>query len=222
MKKLSKKKRSEYLREVYELLFQEYGELSCTLDHSNALELMVATILSAQCTDARVNKITPKLFKKYPNAQDYANVEQKELENDVHSAGFFRNKAKSIIGACKVIVDEYNENIPDNMDELIKLPGVGRKTANVILGDVFKVPGFPVDTHVTRLLNLLGYIDSENAVIIERFTTEVLEKERWVNFSHLLINHGRLVCIARKPHCQECVLQKKCQYYAKNINKIIK
>ncbi len=217
MKKLSKKKRREYLREIYDLLFQEYGELSCTLDHSNALELMVATILSAQCTDARVNKITPKLFKKYPNAHTYAETEQEELEKDIHSAGFFRNKAKSIIGACRVIENEYSGAVPDNMDELIKLPGIGRKTANVILGDAFEVSGFPVDTHVTRLLNLLGYIDSENAVIIERFTTEVVDEERWVNFSHLLINHGRLVCIARKPHCQECVLQQKCQYYAKII-----
>ena len=218
MKKLSKKKRSEYLQDIYDLLFQEYGQLHCTLDHSNPLELMVATILSAQCTDARVNKITPDLFKKYPNAWAYADISQSELQNDIRSAGFFRNKAKSIIGAAKVIVADYNGELPSTMDDLIKLPGIGRKTANVILGDAFCVPGFPVDTHVTRLLNLLGYVESENAVKIEKLVTEVIDESLWVNFSHLLINHGRLVCIARKPRCEVCVLQKKCRYFSINFN----
>ena len=217
MKKLSIKKRREYLQNVYDLLFQEYGQLSCTLDHSNPLELMVATILSAQCTDARVNKITPALFKKYPNAQAYAEVAQEDLENDIRSAGFFRNKAKSIIGAAQVIVAEYGGELPSTMAELVKLPGIGRKTANVILGDAFEVPGFPVDTHVTRLLNLLGYVETENAVKIEKLVTEVVDESLWVNFSHLLINHGRLICIARKPKCEKCVLQKKCHYFAVNF-----
>ncbi|UDQ96800.1 endonuclease III [Lentisphaerota bacterium WC36G] len=216
MKKLSKKKRHEFLDAIYDLLFSQYGKLSCSLDHSNPLELMVATILSAQCTDARVNKITPALFKKYPTAHDYAIANQEELEDDIRSAGFFRNKAKSIIGACQVIDQSYGGELPNNLTDLVKLPGIGRKTANVILGDAFDVPGFPVDTHVTRLLNLIGLVKTDNAVKIEQFVIEVVDEARWVNFSHLLINHGRLVCVARKPKCEQCVLNKKCELNLKN------
>ena len=191
-------------------MHQEYPEAHCALGHSNALELLVATILSAQCTDARVNQITPGLFRKYPTIEDYAAADQEDLERDIFTAGFYRNKAKAIIGMARAVLERHGGEIPDTMDALVALPGVGRKTASVLLGSWFGVPALPVDTHVTRLARRLGLTESEDPNRIERDLQALLPKEEWVFASHALIWHGRRVCTARKPGCARCSLRDLC------------
>lgn len=204
----SEKKRN---KKIIALLKKEYPTAKCSLDFRNPLELMVATILSAQCTDVRVNIVTKTLFKKYRNPQDYYRVPQKELEEDIKSTGFFRNKAKAIQSACKTIVEKFGGKVPKTMEDLTSLNGIGRKTANVILGNAYGIPsGIAVDTHVTRLSKRLGLSYSKTAEKIEQDLHQLVPKSDWILFPHLLIWHGRKVCQARSPKCEKCVLNKIC------------
>ena len=188
-----------------------YPNAHCELDFRNPLELLVATILSAQCTDKRVNMVTPALFKKYRTARDYANAPQAEFENAIKSTGFYRSKTKSIRGAMRAIAEEHGGKVPDTMEELNALPGVGRKTANVVLGNAFhKNEGIVVDTHVIRLSQRLGLTKQDDPVKIERDLQRIVPREHWGLFPHLLIWHGRRVCLARAPRCEDCVLSDLC------------
>jgi len=198
-------------RKIIARLERAYPDATCALNHSSALELVVATILSAQCTDARVNMVTPVLFAKYRSAGDYAAADPRVLEREIQSTGFFRNKTKSIIGMAQALVEHYGGQVPDTMDALTELPGVGRKTANVILGTWFKKnEGVVVDTHVHRLTRLMKLTRQDDPVKIERDLMELLPRDRWTWWSHTLIQHGRQVCIARRPKCEECVVNKLC------------
>jgi endonuclease-3 len=199
------------VRRLIGLLRKEYPEARCSLDHASPLELLVATILSAQCTDERVNLVTADLFRKYRDWQDYASAPPAELERDIHSTGFFRNKARSIQGACRQIGEQHGGRVPDSMEELLKLPGVARKTANVVLGNAYHIAsGVVVDTHVSRLSERLGLSREKTPEKIERDLTTLVPESDWIDFSHLLIAHGRKVCKARTPLCDDCVLSKLC------------
>jgi endonuclease-3 len=198
-------------RKIVALLERAYPEATCALHHSSALELVVATILSAQCTDARVNLVTPTLFAKYRSAADYAAADPRVLEREIQSTGFFRNKTKSIIGMAQSLVEDHGGEVPDTMEELTRLPGVGRKTANVILGTWFKKnEGVVVDTHVHRLTRLMKLTRQDDPVKIERDLMALLPRDKWTWWSHTLIQHGRQVCIARRPKCEECVVNRLC------------
>ncbi|MDQ3755010.1 MAG: endonuclease III [Acidobacteriota bacterium] len=198
-------------RELIRRLKKEYPDARCSLNHANPLELLIATILSAQCTDERVNLVTAELFRKYRRAEDYLSVEQAELEQDIHSTGFFRNKAKAIQGACRMIVEEYGGEVPADIEQLLRLPGVARKTANVVLGNAYGIAsGVVVDTHVARLAQRLGLTMHEQPEKIERDLLELVPQKDWIIFSHLLIAHGRKICKARVPLCGECVIEPLC------------
>ena len=202
-------------RRINELLAKLYPEAHCALHHSNALQLLVATILSAQCTDERVNKVTKALFAKYRTPRDFAYANAAELEQDIRPTGFFRNKTKSILGAGKKIVEEFGGEVPRTMEQLLTLPGVARKTANVVLGTAFGIAvGVVVDTHVTRLAERLDLSRNTDAKKIEQDLIRVIPQNKWILFSHQLIWHGRKVCQARKPRCAECTLESLC--YAKD------
>lgn len=193
------------------LLSKYYPDPKCALDHSNAGELLIATILSAQCTDVRVNIVTKKLFKKYLNLEDFANANLRELEQDIRSTGFYKNKAKNIKACAQAIVREHDGKVPNNLEALVALAGVGRKTANVVLGNWYKTAsGVVVDTHVTRLSRRLGLTVQKTAERIEDDLIKVVPKKYWINFSHWLILHGRSVCKARKPACHICFLDEYC------------
>ena len=197
--------------EVARRLADTYPDAVCELDHTNAFELLAATILSAQCTDERVNKTTPALFGRFPDPQALANAPLPELEALIHSTGFFRNKAKAIKEACADIVSKHGGQVPRTLEELFALRGVGRKTANVVLGNAFGInSGVVVDTHVTRLANRLGFTTEQDAVKIEFALMPLVPQESWTLFSHWLILHGRAVCNARKPHCSACPLSPHC------------
>jgi len=187
-----------------------YPDAHCALNYTNPLQLLIATILSAQCTDERVNKVTPALFARYPDAHAFATADQGELEKLIQSTGFFRNKAKSIIACCRQLVEQHDGEVPATMEELVPLPGVGRKTANVILGNCFDVPGIVVDTHVGRLSQRMGLSENADPVKIERDLMDLLPSKEWTMFSHRMIFHGRQVCNARKPLCEECQLAALC------------
>ena len=192
-------------------LQQMYPNATCALTHRSAWELVVATILSAQCTDVRVNLVTPVIFAKYPTVQSFAALEPEDLENDIRSTGFFRNKAKSVVGAARKVVADFGGVVPQTMDELLTLPGVARKTANVVLGTWFKKnEGVVVDTHVTRISRRLELTKSGDAIKIEQDLTKILPRERWTLFSHQVIWHGRKLCVARGPKCAECGIEKLC------------
>lgn len=198
-------------RNIVGTLKRAYPDAACTLNHSNAFELLIATILSAQCTDERVNIVTADLFRKYRKPEDYLNVSPKELQKDIRTTGFFRNKAKSIQGTAEILSDQYSGKVPETIEELLELPGVARKTANVVLGNAFGViSGIVVDTHVTRLSRRLGLTQERQAEKIEKDLIELVPKKDWVIFSHLLIAHGRKICKARNPLCAECVIEKFC------------
>ena len=206
-----KKKRTA---EIIRRLKKAYPDAHCALNHSNAFELLIATILSAQCTDQRVNIVTADIFRKYRKPEDYLKVSQTELEKDIHSTGFFRNKAKNIQGACRKIIEDFGGKVPQTMDELLTLPGVARKTANVVMGNAFGIAsGIVVDTHVTRLSQRLGLTENENAEKIEKDLVELVSQKNWIMFSHWLIFHGRQICQARKPRCRQCVLASVCPSY---------
>jgi endonuclease-3 len=197
--------------EIVALLKGEYPDAHCELDFRTPYELIVATILSAQCTDARVNMVTPTLFARFPNARALSEADPAQVEDIIRSTGFFRNKTKSLIGMASALVASHAGEVPDNMEDLRVLPGVGRKTANVVLGNAFgKNEGITVDTHVTRLANLLGLTRETDPVKIEQDLMTLIEREDWTLLSHLLIWHGRRVCIARRPRCEACVLNRLC------------
>lgn len=203
--------KSKQTKEIIKRLKKEYPNAHCALNYTNPFELLVATILSAQCTDVRVNKVTADLFRKYKTPKDYINVPQTELEQDIRSTGFYRNKAKNIQAACEKIIEDFNGEIPNDMEKLLTLNGVARKTANVVLGNAFGIAsGVVVDTHVRRLSNRLGLTEEQNPVKIENNLNELVPKNDWVMFPHWLIWHGRAVCKARKPLCEECVLEDIC------------
>jgi endonuclease-3 len=199
------------VREVIRRLKRAYPDAKCSLNHSNPFELLVATILSAQCTDERVNIVTSDLFRKYRKPEDYLKVSPRELEKDIQSTGFFRNKTKSIQGTSKVLTEQYGGTVPHTMDELLELPGVARKTANVVLGNAFDIKaGVVVDTHVTRLSHRLDFTQQKTAEKIEQDLIQVVPKKDWVIFPHLLISHGRKICKARNPLCDQCAVEKQC------------
>jgi endonuclease-3 len=203
--------RRERVRKILPILRKSYPEAKCSLDYANPLELLVATILSAQCTDERVNLVTKTLFRKYRSAKDYAGVALEELEKDIQSTGFYRNKAKSLKGMGHALVERHGGKVPATMDELVELPGVGRKTANVVLGNAFgKNVGVVVDTHVGRLSERLGLTKEKDPVKVEADLAEVVPQDEWTMWAHLMIAHGRKICQARKPRCQECPLLAYC------------
>jgi endonuclease-3 len=204
-------KKQERALDIVQLLRRMYRHAKCSLDFTNAFELLIATMLSAQSTDARVNIVTKSLFRKYPNATAFAAATQPEMERDVRQAGFFRNKAKAVIAASKVLVEKHGGEVPATMEALTALPGVGRKTANVVLSNAFKAPvGVVVDTHVARVSGRLGLTASSDAVKIEEDLMQLIPTKDWTSFSHRLIAHGREICVARKPRCAECELNELC------------
>ncbi|HEC65049.1 MAG TPA: endonuclease III [bacterium] len=205
------KSKEKYVKGIITKLKKLYPKPKTALKYKKIHELLFSVIMSAQSTDVQINKITNKLFKKYKTLEDYANADLKEFEEDIRSSGFYRNKAKNIVNAAKMIIDDFDGKVPDNMEDLIKLPGVARKTANIVLNDGYGIQsGIAVDTHVIRLTNRLGLTKHKDPVKIEKDLMEIVPKKDWDRFSHLLVLHGRAVCEARKPKCGECVLNKVC------------
>jgi endonuclease-3 len=209
MKKESNMKR---VKEIIKLLSEEIPDSRIALKFSNPLELLIATILSAQCTDVKVNQVTENLFKKYRTAKDYAEADRAQFEEDIRPTGFYRNKAKSIQNCCQELVTRFGGKVPKTLEELVTLPGVGRKTANVILGNAFGIPGIVVDTHVHRVSQRIGLTKNDDPVKIEFDLMEIVPKEERTHFSNLLIWHGRRTCVARKPLCGQCPIRKWCDY----------
>ncbi|AMM41553.1 endonuclease III [Candidatus Desulfofervidus auxilii] len=205
----------EKVKNILKILDEHYPNVRVALNYTNPLELLIATILSAQCTDERVNQITPYLFKKYPTAKDYATADLKTLEEDIKPTGFYKNKAKHIKECCQVLVEKYHGQVPANLEILTKLPGIGRKTANVVLGNAFDIPGIVVDTHVRRVAKRLGLTKHQDALKIEKDLMQLIPKEKWTKFSLQLTWHGRRICKARKPQCNKCPLHKWCDEYQK-------
>lgn len=203
-------------REISSILFKVYPEATCSLDYKEPLQLLIATMLAAQCTDERVNIVTKDLFRKYTSVHDYANANPEELEQDIRSTGFYRNKAKNIIGCCQKLIRDFKGKVPDNMEDLLSLPGVGRKTANVVLGNIYGVPGVIVDTHCKRLSNRMGLTDKEDPEKIESDLMEVLPREEWTAFSNSLVYHGRAICNAKKPKCDKCPVAHYCDFFNNN------
>ena len=201
----------ERIQEILERLDQLYPDATCALHHKSAWELVVATILSAQSTDVNVNRVTPELFRKYPTVESFAAITPEQLQPDIYSTGFFRNKAKSVVGAAKKVVSDFGGQVPDSMDKLLTLPGVARKTANVVLGTWFgKAEGVVVDTHVTRIARRLELTKNTDAAKIEQDLMQVIPRDKWILFSHQIIWHGRKLCIARRPKCADCPLESLC------------
>jgi endonuclease-3 len=201
--------------EIVSRLEKEYPLAECTLDYDDAYHLVVSVRLAAQCTDERVNKVVPALFEKYPTAAAMAQADIEDVENYIRSCGFYHGKARDIIGAAKMITEDFGGRVPDNMDDLLKLPGVGRKSANLILGDVYGVPGsVVVDTHCIRITNLLGYVNTKDPVKIEPILRAILPPEKSSDFCHRMVLHGRAVCVARHPQCDKCCLKDLCAYGA--------
>ncbi len=207
-------KKKTLANKILATLKKHYPDAYCTLNYKTPFDLLAATILSAQCTDARVNVVTQNLFAKYKKPSDYLAVSREELEDDIRSTGFFRNKAKSIQGAAKAVVEHHKGKLPDTLEEMIKLPGVGRKTANVVLAEAYGIPGVTVDTHVGRISRRLGLTENENPVKVEFDLMELLPKKDWTYFCHALITHGRGICRSRNPLCADCPMKKLCAYYA--------
>ena len=203
-------KKEAFAEKIYQKLLENYPEAACSLRHRDPWQLLIATILSAQCTDKQVNKVTNKLFKKYKNAREMAEGNINDIKNIIRPTGFYNNKAKSIQGASRYIIENNDGKVPDTMEELLELPGVGRKTANVVLGDGFGTPGVVVDTHVKRISNRLGLTDNNDPEKIEQDLMKILPKETWTPFGHLMIAHGRSLCKARNPRCEHCFLQSDC------------
>jgi endonuclease-3 len=203
------------VKKIIRILSKEIPDASIALKFSNPLQLLIATILSAQCTDVKVNQVTPDLFKKYRTAKDFAESNLATLEEEIRPTGFYRNKAKSLQKCCQELVKRFEGEVPKTLDDLVTLPGVGRKTANVLLGNAFGIPGIAVDTHVHRLSRRIGLTKNDDPVKIEFDLMEIVPKEEWVHFSNLLIWHGRKTCVARKPLCGICPIRKECDYGSK-------
>lgn len=207
--------RKERVAKIIKELDAIFPDATCALHHRNAWELLVATILSAQCTDERVNKVTPGLFAKYPTIQDFANASQDELASDIRSTGFFNNKARSVIGAAKAILTKFHGEVPTNLDDLLTVPGAARKTSNVVLGTAFGIAsGIVVDTHVSRISQRLDLTRNDDPVKIEQDLMKIIPKDHWILFAHQVIHFGRQICVARKPRCASCPLDSLC--YAKD------
>lgn len=211
---MTKKERTLKIIEIFDKL---YPDAVCSLEYGTPLQLLISTQLAAQCTDARVNIVTKDLYKKYKNAEDFANADLSELEQDIKSTGFYRNKSKNIIACCKMLLEKYNGVIPDNMEQLLELPGVGRKTANLVLYEVYGIQGVVVDTHAKRLSNRIGLTTNEDPEKIEYDLQKIVPKDRWADFCHELVFHGREVCIARSPKCEKCEISHLCDYGKKKI-----
>ncbi len=211
---MNKKQQAKHIMEQLEKM---YPDAECSLDYQDPLQLMVATQLAAQCTDARVNIVTKKLFKKYKTVDDYANANLSEFEQDIKSTGFYRNKAKNIIAASRMIIEVFGRNVPSDMENLLKLPGVGRKTANLLLNDWFGVPGIVIDTHAKRLTNRMGLTQNDDPEKIEYDLMKIIPKEKWGRFCHQLVFHGRAICTARKPKCEICELLPFCKFGSAHI-----
>lgn len=209
MKRTSK----DFAVKIFDILKKEYPKVKPALEYSNPFELLVATILSAQCTDERVNIVTKTLFKKYKTPNDFIKLTNEQLEKEIFSTGFYKQKAKSILACCNELIENHKSKVPEDFDELVKLPGVGRKTASVIAGNAFGIPAIAVDTHVKRLSNLLGFVNTQNPDKIEFELKELLPKSYWINSSHWLATHGRKVCIANRPKCNICVISDLCPSY---------
>ena len=208
---MEKKNYKNRVKRIIEILEEEYSDARTALTFRSPLELLVSTVLSAQCTDERVNKVTRDLFRKYRSAKDYAQADMAELEEDVRPTGFFRNKAKSIKAFCATLVERFNGEVPDNLKDLVSLPGIGRKTANLVLSEAFGIPGVVVDTHVLRLSKLIGLSNNTDPTKVEFDLMEIVSKEKWRLFSNLLILHGRAICIARRPRHQDCKIVDLCE-----------
>jgi endonuclease-3 len=213
------KNSKDFAKQIFDILKKEYPKVKPALVYSNPFELLIATILSAQCTDERVNIVTKELFKKYKKPQDFINLSQDQLEKEIFSTGFYKQKAKSIKACCDELIRNHKGKVPADFNELVKLSGVGRKTASVIAGNAFGIPAIAVDTHVKRLSNLLGFIESQNPDKIELRLKELLPESYWINSSHWLATHGRKTCIANRPKCNECVISDLCQSYVSSSNK---
>lgn len=198
-------------KKIISILKKTYPDAQCALDFKSPLQLLIATILAAQCTDERVNQVTPELFKKYSSAGAFVNADMEELQQEIRSTGFFRQKAKSIVSACSELEEKHGGEVPRDMDALVELPGIGRKTANVVLGTAYGIPsGIVVDTHVKRLAYRMGLSDQKDPDRIERDLMQVVPKSQWIDFAHRMTEHGRKVCVARKPRCEVCPLERVC------------
>ncbi len=206
------------VKHILEELDNRYPDPRLALNFSNAYELLVATILAAQCTDVRVNEVTPDLFAKYPDAASLAKADREELEEEIKSTGFYRNKTKSLLGCAKALVENHGGDIPRDLDALVELPGVGRKTGNVVLGGAYGLPGIAVDTHVSRVSQRLGLTSNTDPVKIEFDLNKIIPREKWTRFSHQLTLHGRETCVARKPKCSKCPLPPWCDYYRDHVH----
>ena len=206
----SKAKKIVRAAEIVSRLFLEYPNSKCSLNYSSAHELLMATILSAQCTDHRVNMVTKDLFLKYQKPDDFAYCDLGKLAKDIHSCGYHNQKARSLQGASLKLVEEYDGKVPQTLEELVKLPGVGRKTANCVLGEIYNVPSMVIDTHMVRIMGLLGFTKTRDAKKIEFEMIDIFQKKHWVKLTHMIIDHGRAICIARRPKCNECVLGELC------------
>lgn len=211
--RIKSKSVSKRASEILKKLKKEYPIVKSALEYESPFELLISTILSAQCTDARVNIVTKSLFKKYKKPEDYLRAKTKELEKDIFSTGFYRQKAKSIKNCCKVLIEKFNGKVPEDFHSLVSLPGVGRKTASVVAGNAFGIPSIAVDTHVIRLSNLMGFIKSDNPEKIEEKLKKLFPPKDWINLGHYLMSHGRKICIARKPKCQICIIGELCPSY---------
>lgn len=219
MPRESKKLLRQRAQRIFETLLQEFPDATCELTHSNALELLIATILSAQCTDVMVNRVTPALFKKYPNAQDYAEANIEELEQYIRRIGLYRSKAKNIIKCCQALCANHNGEVPETIKQLTDLAGVGRKTANVVLGNIFGInEGVVVDTHVRRISQLLGIVVSNSPEKIEMELMNIFPRSDWTILSHLIILHGRKTCVARRPKCKNCRIIDDCRFAQRKKN----
>ena len=212
---MDKKADPKRVKDIIKILTKTIPDTTIALKFSSPLELLIATILSAQCTDVRVNEVTATLFKKYRSAKDYAQADLSELEQDIRPTGFYRNKAKSIQKCCQELLARFRGDVPQTLEEMVTLPGVGRKTANVILGNAFGIPGIVVETHVHRVSQRIGLTKKDDPVKIEFDLMEVVPKEEWTHFSNLLIWHGRRTCVARKPLCDSCAIRKLCDFGSK-------
>jgi len=210
---MNKKEKALQIINVFDKL---YPEAYCSLEYKNPLELLLSTQMAAQCTDARVNIVAKNLYCKYKTAQDFANADIIELQEDIRSTGFYRNKAKNIIACCKLLVEKYNGKVPGTMEELLELPGVGRKTANLVLYEIYGVQGIIVDTHAKRLSNRIGLTKNDDPEKIEYDLQKIVPKSSWAEFCHKLVSHGREVCKARKPECESCEIRQFCLYYSKH------
>lgn len=214
---MPRKKTKKETVEILDLLMELHPNAHCELEHSSAFELLIATILSAQCTDVRVNIVTESMFKKYNTPEDFKNLSIKDIEKEIKTCGLYKSKAQKIKDTSTIIVDEFNGEIPDNLEDLVRLPGVGRKTAGVVLSNAFGVPAIAVDTHVFRVSNRIGIVNETTPEKTEFALMKAIPKDRWTHSHHLLIFHGRRICKARKPECENCNITNYCNFYKTNI-----